>query len=212
VSAERVDNVRIAAYRVPEPSRSHGGYFDHRYVLQDIFDIAFKNKYSFVDALNMSRPQQWFAKQEAYRSDKQGYRLFTIQRIVQQSVVVIMTIALLLALMLLTPSIVMLVGALLLTFGVVVVARQVLGRFGRIGLLHPRFSVDPYGPLYRPSSSEATLESFLDEELPAPPARSPLPPQSPPLEVPPDPQMPSSKPASPAKPSEEQRGTIPPDG
>lgn len=46
--AQRVDNVHIASYHFPDPGKSHGGYFDHRSVIERIFEIIYEAKYSFV--------------------------------------------------------------------------------------------------------------------------------------------------------------------
>jgi len=46
-SYPRVDNVEVKSYRFPAPGKSHSGYFKHKKVIGDIFDMLFHNTHSF---------------------------------------------------------------------------------------------------------------------------------------------------------------------
>ena len=46
---QRVDNVRIASYVLPDPTASHAGYFRHTKYAGTIFESAFRDTLSFVD-------------------------------------------------------------------------------------------------------------------------------------------------------------------
>lgn len=57
-SALRVDNVQVSNYRFPDPEASHSGYFQHRRVIGDLFDIIFRGEHSFLPSRMKPRRTQ----------------------------------------------------------------------------------------------------------------------------------------------------------
>ncbi len=49
VRDQRVDNVRIASYRMPDPASSHGAYFSDPLYVSTLYDVVFHDGLSFVD-------------------------------------------------------------------------------------------------------------------------------------------------------------------
>jgi hypothetical protein len=50
VYLQHVENVHVASYLFPAPGASHSGYFAHRTVISDLFDIIYRRRWSFVEA------------------------------------------------------------------------------------------------------------------------------------------------------------------
>jgi hypothetical protein len=88
IDIQRVDNVQVASYSFPEPARSHAGYFYHIYVLQDLFEMIFNNRYSFVQAREQGRDPEWVADTKSYTKDAGAYRLFPVQKGIQMVVLI----------------------------------------------------------------------------------------------------------------------------
>ena len=62
---QRVDNVRIATYTLPDPVASHGAYFSDPLFKSTVFDIVFRNALSFVPDAGGVRPElDWLDKQD----------------------------------------------------------------------------------------------------------------------------------------------------
>lgn len=178
VRSERVDNVRVASYLIPNPGKSHGGYFDHRLVLQDIFEIIFKNKYSFVDSMNRALPQQWFADQACYRDDVQGHKLYLVHVIIQHVVLALGILLTMAGVSFVLPSFMMLIFAVGLFFLGFFLVSLVIGQLGNGSTAKTRFSVDPYqDPL--PIDLTAELEPAPNPYAEAEPLPSEEPPRSP---------------------------------
>jgi hypothetical protein len=83
IDTQRVDNVRVVSYNLPEPARSHAGYFYHIHVLRDLYDMIFHNQYSFVEARAHNRDPKWVADTAPYTKDAEAYRLFPWQAGIQ---------------------------------------------------------------------------------------------------------------------------------
>lgn len=181
VRTERVDNVRVTSYRIPNPGKSHGGYFDHRLVLNDIFEIIFKNKYSFVDSMNRAQAQQWFADQASYRGDTQGQQIYRVHVFLQNMVVILGIIVTVFGVSIVLPSFMLLFGAVAATFLGIFLILQVIEQAGVGSGDKTRFSVDPaqnpipndlaaeVEPTLVPDPEPAEQERPI-EDLPKPPA------------------------------------------
>jgi len=65
IDIQRVDNVRVVSYTIPAPGSSHAGYFFHQNVLQDLYDMIFKNRFSFVQAREQHLAPEWVADTNA---------------------------------------------------------------------------------------------------------------------------------------------------
>jgi hypothetical protein len=94
IDIQRVDNVRVATYRFPEPAHSHGGYFFHMQVLGDLYDMIFENRYSFVLAREQGRKPEWVADTVGYTTDAEANRLFPKQKAIQLAVLIVATLGL----------------------------------------------------------------------------------------------------------------------
>jgi hypothetical protein len=94
IDIQRVDNVRVVSYIIPEPARSHGGYFYHQNVLGDLYGMIFENRYSFVQAREQQRSLEWVADTEAYTTDAEANWLFPWQKVIQFGVLVVLLLVL----------------------------------------------------------------------------------------------------------------------
>jgi hypothetical protein len=92
IDIQRVDNVRVASYSFPEPARSHAGYFFHIHVLEDLYEMIFKNRFSFVQAREQGRNPEWVAGTDPYTKDAGAYRLFPRQKAIQLGVLIVMLV------------------------------------------------------------------------------------------------------------------------
>jgi hypothetical protein len=92
IDIQRVDNVRVASYGFPEPARSHAGYFYHMHVLEDLYEMIFKNRYSFVRARELGYDPEWVAGTKPYTRDAGAYWLFLRQKVIQLVVLIVMLV------------------------------------------------------------------------------------------------------------------------
>ncbi|MEO7912783.1 MAG: hypothetical protein ABIV47_24300 [Roseiflexaceae bacterium] len=94
IDIQHVDNVRVATYRLPEPAHSHGGYFYHKQVLSDLYEMIFENRFSFVQARAQGRKPEWVADTVRYTKDAEANQLFPKQRAIQLLVLIVATLGL----------------------------------------------------------------------------------------------------------------------
>ncbi len=48
VGKQRVTNIQLATHMLPDPAGSHASYFRNQRVLEDLFDVIFLNRFSFI--------------------------------------------------------------------------------------------------------------------------------------------------------------------
>jgi hypothetical protein len=94
IDIQHVDNVQIATYPFPEPAHSHGGYFYHKQVLSDLYEMIFENRFSFVQARAQDRKPEWVADTDRYTDDAEANRLFPKQKAIQLLMLIVATIGL----------------------------------------------------------------------------------------------------------------------